>query len=577
MVTKIKPRKLKHKNEYDNLMEGVGIWTSFYRANPHRLVLDYLQLEIFAFQMILLYMMNICNKFVFIACRGLGKSYLTALFCVVRCILYPGTKIILASGNKKQAGLIITEKIAEMRNKSVALDKEILDIKTNHDNIQCIFRNGSFIRATTSGDGARGARGNVLVVDEYRLVKKTDIDSVLKQFLTSPRRPGFLKKDKYKNYPLEMNKELYLSSAWYKSHWSWDKFYDTTVDMCNGKNAFSCDIPYTCSLDHGILMQEKIDEDRKDIGEVAFLMEYCGIWYGENEKSYFKSNEINQCRVLKTPFYPMKDHEYVNEAIRKVKLKQMPKLDGEIRIMGADIAIEGGDTNDNSIYTLMRLIPNSSGYSREVVWMEAHNGKDPEWQSIRLKQLFTEFNCDKIIVDTNGNGTAVLTELQKAQYDDKRDVHYESFIPYNKNPDIDMALGKGGLPVIYAMKAYEKTNSDIAIYLKNAFMTKKMRLLMDDAERKEELAVSDSRFAKDYEYQIETIIPFLQTTYMVHEIINLEYEVRNSGNIAIKEVGRNRKDRYSSIGYTNYLAQLIENEEEANKRNATSSDFLFLN
>lgn len=69
MVTKIKPRKLKHKNEYDNLMEGVAIWTSFYRSNPHRLVLDYLQLEIFPFQMILLYMMNICNKFVFIACR----------------------------------------------------------------------------------------------------------------------------------------------------------------------------------------------------------------------------------------------------------------------------------------------------------------------------------------------------------------------------------------------------------------------------------------------------------------------------------------------------------------------------
>ena len=83
-----------------------------------------------------------------------------------------------------------------------------------------------------------------------------------------------------------------------------------TVDMCNGKkNAFSCDIPYTCSLDHGILMQEKIDEDRKDIGEVAFLMEYCGIWYGENEKSYFKSNEINQCRVLKNTFLSsMKDH-----------------------------------------------------------------------------------------------------------------------------------------------------------------------------------------------------------------------------------------------------------------------------
>lgn len=577
MITKTKPRKIKHKESYDNIMEGVKVWTSFFRSNPARLVIDYLELEIFPFQMILLNMMNKCNKFVFIACRGLGKSYLTALFCVVRCILYPGTKIILASGNKKQAGLIITEKITEMRKKSIALDREIEDIKTNHDDIRCIFKNGSFIRATTSGDGARGARGNVLVVDEYRLVKKNDIDTVLKQFLTSPRRPGFLKKEKYKDYPLEMNKELFLSSAWYKSHWSWDKFYDTTEDMCNGKSAFTCDIPYICSLDHGILMQEKIDEDRRDIGEVAFLMEYCGIWYGENEKSYFKSNEINQCRVLKRAFYPMKDEEFLDEKTRKEKEKQMQKRKGEIRIIGADIAIEGGDTNDNSIYTLMRLLPDSHGFTREVVWMEAHNGKDPEYQSLRLKQLFTEFNADKMIVDTNGNGTSVLTELQKAQYDEKRDVHYDAFCAYNKNPDIDTALSKGGKPVVFAMKAYEKINNDIAVNLKNAFMTKKIRLLMDESERKEDFVANDPMFVKDSIYQANLMIPFLQTTYMVHEIINLEYEIRNGGNIAIKESGRNRKDRYSSIGYTNYLAQLIENEEYVNKNKRKKTKFFFLN
>ena len=33
----------------------------------------------------------------------LGKSFLTAVFCCCRAILYPGSKIILASGNKKQS------------------------------------------------------------------------------------------------------------------------------------------------------------------------------------------------------------------------------------------------------------------------------------------------------------------------------------------------------------------------------------------------------------------------------------------------------------------------------------------
>ena len=123
------------------------------------------------------------------------------MFCCVRAILYPGSKIIIASGNKKQAGNIITEKIVDLQRESPALAREIKEIKTQHDNICCIFKNGSTIRVTTSGDGARGARGNVLVADEFRLIKEKDINFVLKQFLTAPRKPPFMEKEEYKNYP----------------------------------------------------------------------------------------------------------------------------------------------------------------------------------------------------------------------------------------------------------------------------------------------------------------------------------------------------------------------------------------
>ena len=46
--------------------------------------------------------------------------------------------------------------------------------------------------------------------------------------------------------------------------------------MVEGKDAFCCDIPYECSLEHKLLTQEKIDMDREDIGEVRFMMEYEG-------------------------------------------------------------------------------------------------------------------------------------------------------------------------------------------------------------------------------------------------------------------------------------------------------------
>ena len=119
-------------------------------------------------------------------------------------------------------------------------------------------------------------RGNVLVAEEFRLIKEKDINFVLKQFLTAPRKPPFMNKPEYADYPRESNKELFLSSAWLKSHWSWNKFETTVKSMCEGKSAFACDIPYICSLDHDLLLKEKIEEDKLQIGQVAFDMEYCG-------------------------------------------------------------------------------------------------------------------------------------------------------------------------------------------------------------------------------------------------------------------------------------------------------------
>lgn len=577
--TEHKIRKPSSKNPHDNLLDGVKIWVEFWRKNPHRFVLDYLQIAIFPFQMILIYMMNLSDIFVFIATRGLGKTFLTAIFCVTRCILYPGTKIILASGNKKQAGEVIS-KIAELRHNSCALDKEIDELKQSLDNQICTFKNGSFIKATTSGDGARGARGNVLIVDEFRLVKEKDVNMVLKPMLTSPRRPGYLSLEPWKSMSkkdpniYEPNKELYLSSAYYRSSWVWDKFSNTVMNMCEGKKQFTCAIPYICSIDHGILLRDKVEQDRRDLGEVSFLMEYCCIFYGESEHAYFKSDELNICRVLNKAFMPLDSWEYRDEETRKKMMKQMPKVKGEFRIIGADIAIEEGKQNDNSIYTLMRLIPDGDRFIREVVYMESHNGVDPEPQAIRLKQLFYDFEADKMIVDVNGNGGQVLTTLQQSQYDEERDVHYEKFQVYNKNGEVDFELGEEGLPVIYAVKANEKINNDMALSLKKCISNKTLRLLIDDVTARHDHA-NEQKFILDGNYASRILLPYLELTHMIHETINLEYEFGRYGNVRLYEVGKNRKDRYSSLAYTNLLADSIE-LDEIKKSNKETIGFLFL-
>ena len=83
----------------EKLMNGIGIWAGYYRQRPDVFAEEYLGLILKPFQKILLYVMMNYNYTAFFASRGLGKSYLTALFAVIKCILYPGMLMPVYYGN----------------------------------------------------------------------------------------------------------------------------------------------------------------------------------------------------------------------------------------------------------------------------------------------------------------------------------------------------------------------------------------------------------------------------------------------------------------------------------------------
>ena len=57
-------------DKVERMMNGIGIWCSFYRANPHRFCKDYLNIELRLFQKILIFLMNWSNYFMYIASIG---------------------------------------------------------------------------------------------------------------------------------------------------------------------------------------------------------------------------------------------------------------------------------------------------------------------------------------------------------------------------------------------------------------------------------------------------------------------------------------------------------------------------
>lgn len=151
----------------ERIMQGVAYWASFFRYNPQRFVSDYLNVHLKLFQKILIYAMMHNHFFMYIAARGQGKSYLVALFCVVRCILFPKTKICIASATRTQANEVLL-KITEDFMKNYAwgsdnLRREISYYSVGINKAVIEFRNGSWIKVVTASDTGRGARCNILI------------------------------------------------------------------------------------------------------------------------------------------------------------------------------------------------------------------------------------------------------------------------------------------------------------------------------------------------------------------------------------------------------------------------------
>lgn len=495
-----------------------------------------------------------------------------ALFCLIRCILYPGTNIAIASGTRGQAAKIITEKIDYFYRNYPMVRFEIGDhrnISTSKDETSVTFPNGSKISAITSNDNSRGIRCNILIVDEFRMVDKETIEKVLQPMLNVNRQPAFLSKKKYQGYKKEPNKQIYLSSAWYKSHWVWDEFKNYVKKMLGGNDDyFVADIPYQLSVHHGLLDQKMVDNIKTadNFDKMGFDMEYEAVFVGENDKAYFKLDPLNKIRTVGKTFRPPTTEDFIENQMRsKPKtLSNFKRIDfqNEIRIVSLDIALMGGNkhvTNDTSAFTLMRLIRNGNEYKRQVVYLESiQDSISSQDLAIRLKELYYDFEADYVVMDANGNGLGVFDACSTILTDTKRGIEYPAWSCINDEETNNRTKTKGE-KIVFTVKASQAFNHEIAVSLKAVIENGKLQLPINDIEKREELQADKEYRALSAEDKIRELYPYVQATALVNELVNLEYVVRN-GMIKIQEVGTTTKDRYSSIAYCNYYANELEKE-----------------
>jgi hypothetical protein len=559
----------------DNLID----WITFYRRNMHRFIEHYFGITLYPYQILWLYEMSVSDSYVAICSRAVGKTWLIAVFACAIAVLYPNSEIVIVSSTKEQAGIVVSDKIASLRVNHPNLAREISNVVTNMNKWQVDFHNGSVIKVVASRDSARGKRATFLIFEEFRLIDKSVLDSVIRPFAYIRQTP-YLKNPIYQHL-IEEPKEVFISSAYHKGLWWFEETKHTIKAMLKGENVGFISLDYLIAIFHNIKTPRQIKSDIKKMDSITVMEEIFNIPWGESASSYFRLKMFDRSRSIKKAFYPQRIETY--------NPKKNPygiiKSEGEIRLVSCDIAQRAGKANDLSITACVRLLPTRKGYFRELLFLESFNGVDSITQSLRIKQVFHDFEGDVIVLDVANAGIAVLDQLGVITADPERGIEYPAMtvIPHSS---IDSStydelskrtLGINALQVIYPLSGNAKLNSTIAVEMRDKLQKKMWGFLIDETSAEDYLI--RSTYSKEFLSQDDAgakatfLLPYVQTSLMVNEFVNLSMFM-NAGNIKLVESPGSRKDRYTSISYSNYYASLLD--QDLLKQESNEDDFDFV-
>lgn len=461
--------------------------------------------------------------------------------------------------------------------RSQNLENEIDHITVNQSKAECIFKNGSFVKVVTASDSARGNRGNILIIDEYRTVSEDIVNEVLSKFLIDERHPPFRDEPEYADYR-EPNKQIYLSSAWYRDHWSFDKVADYYEKQMSGKNYFVCGLPYQLAIKEGLYQPETALEEMSEsnFSETAWEREMECIFTSTSDDAFFNMEAINKTRKLKYPMMPASMSTRLQGKETVIPNKQY----GEIRLLSADIALMRSTkkkANDATAIFINQMVPNSNGrYYNNIVYAETHEGETTQKQALRIRRLYEEYGIDYIVIDGKGAGAGIVDLLLDDIYDPETGETYGALSCYN-NPELAARCTDPDAPrSLYIINNQTaRFNSECAFTLREGFRSGKIRLLVPENDGKDNM--SDQRcWGNLNPLEREAfLLPYLETTQLVDELINLKYTDTQNG-VKIYEKSGYRKDRYSSLSYNYWVACQIEEENRSKRRTDIDIEDLLL-
>lgn len=258
-----------------------------------------------------------------VAGRGFSKSALIAVFSILYCILNPNSKVVIVASVFRRVKDIFNYMDRFFLMPDAFLLRACFEKKwciKNADQYILKALNGAQVKGLPlSGEGLRGERANLLIVDEGLLVSKHIQETILTPFLTAAQDIGKSVAIKEKEdelilaglmteedrYVPPKNKMLIASSASFKFEYLFkgiylpylesifkDKLYEKNSPLYSVIRASYESLPPGSIMDDTVIKMAK--EGKYDTP--GFMREYRALFM-DGSDSYFDIEKLHQCTV----------------------------------------------------------------------------------------------------------------------------------------------------------------------------------------------------------------------------------------------------------------------------------------
>lgn len=510
----------------------------YYRNHIDVFCEEYLGIPLNLYQKVALRAMAKYNFIVLVWSRGLGKTWLSAIYVCCMAILYPNLRIGVIAPSFRQSKMLVEDKIDnDLCIRSDALRQEIVDYKNGTDQIIRKFANNSQIIAIpigNSGSKIRGGRFSIIIADEYAQMNPNIVQSVIKPMMVAKLD---YKVDAQEDEEFFDMKFIAISSAYFKFNHLYEFFKDTLIQIANGSNKHyaSC-LDYRVGIDVGLYNESVIEEAKRTYSKLDFDMEYNATFPDLSDDNWINPMDLIACSNLMVMDLEFdEDYKY---------------------IMGLDVARTTG--NDNTAIAILKLVPDKKKkvLEKHLVYQKVLNGKTFNEQASAIRRILNKFPCDEIHMDTTGLGLGLSDELAKPSIDPITNEIEPPLCDVN-NEEHKKDIPDGNF-IIHGHKFSLDFNHQLGMSVKQNTQKRLFRLYSQEALDRVENPT------------VEEIMVLDEAEKTRREIMSIEAKPR--GNFLTFDVPRGgmsegRKDRWTATGLALLGADNIEKDMFRDKNN----------